>query len=225
MSYSRDRDQMTRGVGAIAAIDKAHPGRAAARDRRVHESVAEQDRRAAGVAFGPRGGLGALGRINLANLGAQGFRGGQVIAPDHTSGTGGGSGAGGQAPGTNTSSGTIHVGPRTSGNVLGTGGRATPTGFEGRPIPPKVPGKTLAYTLLQTGLPPKTTKPPPAPVISGGGGVIVGGGGSGGGFGPKPVLTQPSINVDPLPDVASSGRPWGLYAAIALGVYLITKED
>lgn len=223
MSYSRDRDQMTRGVGAIAAIDKAYPQRAAARDRRVHESVAEDDRRTAGVAYGPRGGLGALGRINLGNLGGKGLSTG-TRAPDYSGGIG--PSPGGQAPGAITAGGG---GPRASGNVLGTGGNATPRGFEGRPITPKVPGKTLAYTLTG-GLPPKTTKPPPSvPVVTGGGVVIGGGGGGGGGgFGPKPVLPQPSVDVDPLPDIpatSSSRRPWGWIALAALGAYLIAKED
>ena len=64
MSYSRDRDMATRGVGAIASRDYAHPRAALARAAARARATAAHDRRLAGMTYGARGGLGAVSTLN-----------------------------------------------------------------------------------------------------------------------------------------------------------------
>lgn len=228
MSYGRDGDRHTRGVGAIAAVDGAHPARARARARRVQQSLAMRERAIGGLAYGPGGGLSSLGRINLANIGAQGFRAGQIIAPDHSGGTGGpGGGVVGPAPGGATAGGGS---PRTGvkngpGIVLGTGGRTTPKGFEGRPAMSTVPRQPVI------GIPPKITGGSGKP--NSGGSILTGSGGGGGGSSgggssttdPDPVVTAPVLPDVPSSTSTSSIPTWALILGAAAGLYLLTKDE
>lgn len=173
MSYGRDRDAHTRGVGAIAAAD--HLRSRKARARLFALQTVRRDAQLAGLTYGPGGGLAgygplqALGAINLANTP---MRSGwtPVINP----------GSGETPPSTPTHQPPhAFLPPRT---VMPTGPTTVPPLT---PLPPRGPIRgTTRPTLTAFPLPPATSLPPPSRIppsrtfpYPGGGG---GGGSSGG---------------------------------------------
>jgi hypothetical protein len=69
MAYGRDPDAHTRGVGAIAARDNAHPQAARARRLAKNRATVAHDRMMRTITYGPRGGISGLGALNLTNVG------------------------------------------------------------------------------------------------------------------------------------------------------------
>jgi len=62
MSYTRDKDAHTRGVGAIAAADGSRARRA--RQGKIARALRARDRAMSGMTMGPRGGLVGMGLIS-----------------------------------------------------------------------------------------------------------------------------------------------------------------
>ena len=99
MSYTRDRDAHTRGVGAIAALDAGNVARRRYRDQRRRQTN-RRDAVMAEYTYRPGGGIGnveALGRVNLTNTkgviniaSSRGNVAGPVARPQPGVGTGGG---------------------------------------------------------------------------------------------------------------------------------------
>lgn len=209
MGYTKDKDYYTRGVGAIAALDK-HGARQLARRRRAN-ALQQHDHTMASIARGAgRGGmaaLGAFGRIATDNGGEAGTATGQ---------------SGGRPTGT--------ANPLTRPSTIGPG-RTTATTFAATP---KQTRQTTPGGTFQPGIPtgtrngggsltPTTTTTTGVPVrgdtSTGGGGVVVDQQtipGSGSGI-PGPLDMPDLIHVTDPVIATSSGLSTNQKLAIAGG--------
>lgn len=249
MSYGRDRDAATRGVGAIASRDMRHPHAVRRRQIAKARRLARADRALSGLTYGPVGGLsGGLGALNAATNTPTGLTGG---ARRPTIVKGGSIEGGGQTPLQIAANNLAALPPRTfisppkpppvyTGNVA-----AALTAIPGikvltQPAPKKpLPGKR----------PPPVPTAPPLPEPSGsvtttggkssggssssGGGSGGGGGASGGGGG----STLPDFAPDDLPDPEdvpaasttsssmSTGKMLAIGGGIAAALYLLLQGD
>lgn len=216
MGYSRDKDYYTRGVGAIAALDK-HGARQLARHRRA-QALAQHDHTMASIANGAgRGGMAALGAF------------GRIATDNGGDGTATGQPGGGRNPGTSTP-----VTRPTSfmpGKVTASSFAATPkTPRQAQPggtyQPPSTPGprtgggSSSTPTVTSGGIPVKTS--------SGGGGRVVVDQqtipGSGSGI-PGPLDVPEMVTITD-PDITttggmSTGKKIALVGGAALAAYLI----
>ncbi len=220
MPYVRDPDRMTRGVGAVAAIDHAQPGAARARERRLADALARKEARRSGLAFGVRGGvagLEALGRINLTNVGASGFKRDQLMAPDP-----GGYGAGG-------SGGVVGPAPTVHGGGVGVRPPTRPPAMPPKPIGPRRPPNALVPSaggghVLVPGTIPSGASAGGGHVYTGGGG---GGGGASAGGGQSSPVDDPVAIDDPATTPATATPPRRnllILTAIVAGVILYSRS-
>lgn len=211
MSFVKDKDARTRGVGAIAAVDTV--GDRLRRHERIKAArMAQRDVALARLA--KRNPLTGLGAINM---------GGKIV-PEVPGGGGAGGGkppGGGGGGGPGGSGGGFHVvGPGPAANgfkgvvgmMPGRGGVTHP----GLPVPPPLPLPPVD---------PGTVAPPP-----GGGGVVSGGGGggtdAGGGLPPDDTSQLPGDEVLPVDTPTASGPNYLLWAGLAFGAYwLFFKKD
>jgi hypothetical protein len=166
MSFHRDRDLKTRGVGAIASIDHATPVRRRRRAIKARRELA-RDRRLANYTFGAQGGIGA---INLDERHPQPDPYGQG---SHPAGSGGPITGGYRTPVTTVKPPVVVRPPSYE----------IPHPVMYPPSPPIMP-------------PPLPAPPVPLPTTTttgGGGGTASGGGGGGGGGGTLPTLPPDPI--------------------------------
>lgn len=246
MSYTRDRDSATRGAGAIASRDMAHPHAARARARARALATLERDRAMRGATYGRRGGVvGGLGAINAATNTPTGMtggirrpvlsRGGRIEEPgwqnqDPKAPTGP------QLPPRNFVRSPVVVLPpkpappaptrvdQVRSPTVTKGSRGSvyeplnpvPVVIVDPVRPPKIPGTPERKPVVQV------------PVVSGGGAGGGGGGGSGGG---SPI---PDFEVDDLPDaedVAPAAKPGMstgamlVIGALVGGAILLLRDD
>lgn len=232
MSYGRDRDAVTRGVGAVASIDHANPSHSAARQRHIAQELAHKDVRRARFTYGVRGGIDAingLGRVNLRNFGGAGTRSTNVMAADPTASSTGGGGAprpggGGLAPAGPTSPRAIYH-PSIPKKYSSASSPVIPQGQGGRPMP-KIP-------FVAPPRPP--IKPPPRILTAGAPTTPVAGGGGGGGSPHSSGAGVVDAPHDDLPDLApepeaasspSSNRNLFIALGVAAALYwYATNED
>jgi hypothetical protein len=180
MSYERDKDKDTRGVGAIAALDKGNRARMRARAMRRRRSNA-LDRKLAEYTYRPGGGIGnveSLGMINVSAL--------QTSTMSRV-----------------TTRGDITTTPTVKSPTLFGGGgpiARIPTRLYGGA------GTTLQQAsrlpaLLSTApaKPPSYTPPPSSKAPASSGPVVVGGGGAGYSTTPRPIY--PGMQEPEVPDV------------------------
>lgn len=218
MAYGRDPDRHTRGVGAVAARDNAHPHAARARRKAINQRTVARDRVLREITYGPRGGIGAVdvGTRRPSRMPDTGLTFDGAGKPDPVvGGTGGRVGPGG---GGGFTSGT------TSRTQIGSGIRyAQPftTSLVIDPIvppPPPLPPDPGAGSGSGSPRP----KLPPAPS-----------GGGGGSWTPttKPSVPMPELEPVDLPDVPapSAGisltpKTLAIGAAAALAAYLLLRK-
>lgn len=242
MSYGKDPDRASRGAGAIAARDKAHPHAARARARMKRKATAAYDRAMSNLTMGAKGGLalGAMSRLD------------QLILEKKTAPSGTGSG-GAVLPPTSTRAPTPFSFDKNMAMLQAAIDRRSSTGpvKQKLAIRPKIAGwtygggdglttkpssDTTSAPTPPTPPPVPTSTTPPAPSAAktvgtssssgagGGGGVI-----TTGGAGPSlPALPDAS----PLPDVApdaqtgslSNKAKYAIVGGIALGAYLLMRN-
>lgn len=218
MSYTRDKDVMIRGVGAIAAIDAGNTRRA--RQRVLRKRVMERiDARRAQLAHGP-------GRKLPVPLGAVPSKLQQTIT------------------GAAVSSNSVVFDPRGIQSMTIGGGSRIPTAPVA-PVNPILPtpdsgGSSMTtFPASQTPIPPKVPTSTITPSAAGARPALtVSGGGGGGGAG---IVIGPTAPLDPIgplpgedeigpasPSSSSSGMSTGTKVAIGIGVlgllYLATRD-
>ncbi len=231
MSYGRDPDRNTRGAGAIASRDNAHPSAALARRAGRNRRTVARDRVMRTMTYGPKGGMSPLGALNLGYQGGASspwtggvrggtgltFEGGQTNVPQVPTAPSGGS------PTVTSPKVTAAViNAMTAMNKAPTlAARYPTTSSPSFPVATTDPG-TSAPTVP---VPSKTTTKPPVKgvTVSGGGGVWTP---------PRPTGTPlPGFEATDLPDVpAGSAKPSfdiktaAIVGAAALGAFLLLRK-
>lgn len=223
MSYERDKDKLTRGVGAIAALDHANPRRY--RQRMLRRRAMEaRDRELREYTYRPGGGIGRPMGLGMVNLGisptiTMGGKGGDLSQyptpkPGGVTGPGGGGGA------TNP----WQINTKLYGGA-GTVLQAQPTGYKppgvilpatwptaggitsfGQPVVGVIVDPVRPGAGLPTGV--STTTGGKTPVVVSGGS-----GGGGGGYYPTATTKPPVPGMEPpaTPDIPDDGgAPRGL---------------
>lgn len=220
MSYERDRDRDTRGVGAIAALDKGNRARYQQRVARARH-LERLDRKLAQYTYRPGGGMGALGMINMGAMGVGQRQSGGAGDPRHQDPTrpptmpgGGGPGMTPPAPRPPWFPTRLYGG---AGSMLQQPLTSTPPA---RWPTVRVPaGAITTMQPMQPGMIVDPVRPPSGTVgtigtVSGGGVPVVNGGssgGGGGGYSTTPPAVYPGMETPQIPDVPDDvAAPSGL---------------
>lgn len=255
MSYQRDRDSATRGAGAIASRDMAHPRQARARQRQRALATLRRDRALRGATMGNSGGVvGGLGAISRANVagGLTGPTGAHIMGGGHgVEGSGGittpplpPKGTGGTTPPSiknrATHDAAIKKAFAAPPKVKNTNPPRSPPKhpphkpYPGTNRPPPIPTPPPTDSGTSVSAPPPVTNAPLNSGTSSGGG---GGGSSGGTTDPGSGTTgMPDYTPTDLPDpddttdtsttsTASTGKMLLLAAGIGLGAYFLLRDS
>lgn len=233
MSYTRDKDHLMRGVGAIAAFDAGNVARARARAARAR-AMGRVDRRHARVTFGPNRALPVpMGAIKTTAIGVS------------------------RAPTINYTGLEVPPQQGPSRNPIQPGLTTIPVRPTSTPVPPpppppprtSFPGVTGVNTLYPGQVPPSApptrgdigtgtgTKPPPTPTIppfpvpgsnsTDTSGTTAGGGGGGAWTWPdEPAVDVPGGSVPDVPIATGYSKTQiAVGVGIGLGVlYLLTRK-
>jgi len=225
MSFMRDKDARTRGVGAVAALDHVSAaGRRAQRARAI--AMARRDAALARTAMGAIS-TGYRESSPTGMTSSVSFDTGRAPAP--ASPTGGGIGPA-PAPITQRFMPTAtKLSTQSLSQSIDPFRPATTSPTAPPPLPPPPP-----VVVVDTPPPAPSTRPAASPVSSSSSGGGGGGGGGGGSWSPTPprhpaVISEemPDI-VEPLPSSPSSGAISGktlaIGAGILLGAYFLFKK-
>jgi hypothetical protein len=213
MSYVRDRDRFTRGVGAIAALDAGDRRRLAQRQLRAN-MLRARERALARFTYGHP----ALGAINQ----------GQPVEPTAPGSLPGG--GGGRPPGGGGSDGPYPPVYHPPVVYQPPPMYPTPPRFPTRPGLPPTTGTLHVPTtggIVVDPLPPPVY-PGTTPVLPTNGTISGGGGGGGGGIvqPPTPPGMEPPDAGPPIPDTPH-GLDMGkiaLLGAVGVGLYLLLRK-